>query len=134
MRRIGKYQFRMRTLLGIPLIVACTWWLVIQALEIDWGASEDQISVRLVYHEEKALHYQEVAQSKIQEYSEGWAMDMNDHCSPVKIPLSAAEIEQQKLYRLHAARRAAYHSAMKEKYAWAARFPWLPIMKDPPEP
>jgi hypothetical protein len=90
--------------------------------------------VRLVDHEEKELHYQEVAQSKIRVYTEGWAMDQNRRCSLVRIPVDAAEIEQQRLYRLHAARRAAYHSAMKEKYAWAAQFPWIPVMKDPPEP
>jgi hypothetical protein len=32
------------------------------------------------------------------------------------------------------ARRREYHAAMKAKYAWAARLPWLPVMPDPPVP
>lgn len=28
----------------------------------------------------------------------------------------------------------SYHERMAEKYKWAARFPWLPVAADPPEP
>ena len=31
-------------------------------------------------------------------------------------------------------RRFAHQKAMAEKYAWAARYPWLPVEPDPPEP
>jgi hypothetical protein len=27
-----------------------------------------------------------------------------------------------------------YHQQMLEKYAFAARYPWLPVEPDPPEP
>jgi hypothetical protein len=27
-----------------------------------------------------------------------------------------------------------YHFKMAEKYEWAARYPWLPVAPDPPEP
>jgi hypothetical protein len=27
-----------------------------------------------------------------------------------------------------------WHEAMGEKYGWAARYPWLPVGPDPPEP
>jgi hypothetical protein len=27
-----------------------------------------------------------------------------------------------------------WHEAMAEKYGWAARYPWLPVGPDPPEP
>jgi hypothetical protein len=30
--------------------------------------------------------------------------------------------------------RAAYHWALAEKYSRAARYPWLPVAPDPPEP
>jgi hypothetical protein len=30
--------------------------------------------------------------------------------------------------------RPAYHQAMETKYIWAARYPWLPVWPDPPEP
>jgi hypothetical protein len=29
---------------------------------------------------------------------------------------------------------AAYHRALKSKYEQAARYPWLPVERDPPEP
>jgi hypothetical protein len=32
------------------------------------------------------------------------------------------------------AERIAYHSRMRRKYERAARFPWLPVEPDPPEP
>lgn len=32
------------------------------------------------------------------------------------------------------ARRVAYHAAMARKYRRAARYPWLPVEPDPPEP
>ncbi|WP_210420100.1 hypothetical protein [Aquisphaera giovannonii] len=31
-------------------------------------------------------------------------------------------------------RRVEYHAAMAYKYRHVARFPWLPIEPDPPEP
>jgi hypothetical protein len=34
----------------------------------------------------------------------------------------------------HSARRAAYHSRLRSKYERAARYPWLPVAPDPPEP
>jgi hypothetical protein len=37
-------------------------------------------------------------------------------------------------WRLSSVWRAAYHSAMREKYEHAARYPWLPVEPDPPEP
>jgi hypothetical protein len=30
--------------------------------------------------------------------------------------------------------RIAYHEQMARKYAWAERYPWLPVWPDPPEP
>jgi hypothetical protein len=32
------------------------------------------------------------------------------------------------------AARAAYHTALVQKYERAARYPWLAVMPDPPEP
>jgi hypothetical protein len=32
------------------------------------------------------------------------------------------------------AARAAYHTALVQKYERAARYPWLPVEPDPPEP
>ena len=31
-------------------------------------------------------------------------------------------------------RRIAYHQAMKQKYERTSRYPWLPVLPDPPEP
>jgi hypothetical protein len=36
--------------------------------------------------------------------------------------------------RSYYANRIAYHAALKAKYERAARYPWLPIAPDPPEP
>jgi hypothetical protein len=30
--------------------------------------------------------------------------------------------------------KAAYHAALVRKYEYAARYPWLPVLPDPPEP
>ena len=30
--------------------------------------------------------------------------------------------------------RFDYHQMMVDKYNWAARYPWLPVAPDPPEP
>ena len=30
--------------------------------------------------------------------------------------------------------RAIYHAALRRKYERAARYPWLPVPPDPPEP
>ena len=40
------------------------------------------------------------------------------------------------LYRKHnqTIDRADHHAAMAEKYRHAARYPWLPVAPDPPEP
>jgi hypothetical protein len=37
-------------------------------------------------------------------------------------------------WRLSSVREAAYHSAMGEKYERSARYPWLPVETDLPEP
>ncbi len=34
----------------------------------------------------------------------------------------------------HWARRAEYHSRMSDRYTFAARYPWIPLLPDPPEP
>lgn len=34
----------------------------------------------------------------------------------------------------HWSARAAYHDRLRRKYAFAARYPWLPILPDSPEP
>ena len=31
-------------------------------------------------------------------------------------------------------RKVAHHEAMRRKYSTAARFPWFPVLPDPPEP
>jgi hypothetical protein len=31
-------------------------------------------------------------------------------------------------------RRLEWHESMRLKYDWAARYPWLPVGPDPPEP
>jgi hypothetical protein len=33
-----------------------------------------------------------------------------------------------------ALRKVSYHAALRKKYEWAARYPWLPVEPDPPEP
>jgi hypothetical protein len=37
-------------------------------------------------------------------------------------------------WRLSSVWKAVYHSRMREKYERAARYPWLPVEPDPPEP
>jgi len=45
----------------------------------------------------------------------------------MKLPMDAKTLNW--VQRFH-----AYHQAMREKWERAARFPWLPVAPDPPEP
>jgi hypothetical protein len=49
-------------------------------------------------------------------------------------PPSDADPPWFRSWRMSQARRIAYHESMMEKYARAARYPWLPVEPDPPEP
>ena len=49
-------------------------------------------------------------------------------------PPSAQDPPPIRAWRMSQERRIAYHQAMKQKYERASRYPWLPVLPDPPEP
>jgi hypothetical protein len=49
-------------------------------------------------------------------------------------PPSSEDPPPIRAWRMSQARRLAYHEAMYHKYERAARYPWLPVPTDPPEP
>ena|SRR5437870_4357658 len=49
-------------------------------------------------------------------------------------PPSEADPPPIESWRMSQARRIAYHESMKKKYERTARYPWLPVPPDPPEP
>jgi hypothetical protein len=53
MRPIGRYQLRVRTLLLVPIVVALSCWLAVQA--VDHGDDYQQLAA---VHAEEALFYQ----------------------------------------------------------------------------
>jgi hypothetical protein len=132
MRQIGRYQLSVRKLLVIPVIVALSWWLAVQAIEL--SNQRDKFQELAALHEKEALSHQVVANSSIGDTItiQGHAADRR--CNMIDRPISEAEILEAKGFRERAGRRAFYHQALGRKYAWAAWFPWLPVATDPPEP
>ena len=49
-------------------------------------------------------------------------------------PPSAQDPPPIRAGRMSQERRISYHEAMKQKYERASRYPWLPVLPDPPEP
>jgi hypothetical protein len=49
-------------------------------------------------------------------------------------PLMRASDDDRAKMRSQDARRRQYWARMEAKYRWAARYPWIPVLPDPPEP
>lgn len=47
---------------------------------------------------------------------------------------SRAALDQYRRFQAGSLRLKEYHAAMVRKYQYVARFPWLPVEPDPPEP
>jgi hypothetical protein len=134
----SRFQFRVRTLLLAPVILALSWWLAVQKIEMDIR-SEDYQQIALL-HEQEAVSYQQFVESPIpDQYVYGWGYVTSSGQSWSLYtgrtrPLTEAERMNAKRDRERAGRRVAYHRALTRKYSWAARFPWFPIATDAPEP
>jgi hypothetical protein len=85
-------------------------------------------------HEEKSSSYRTSAESPIIEHGIDFALGTDRVCRRIEWHLSADEIAKARCDRERARLRAIYHDALGRKYLWAARFPWLPVKPDPPEP
>jgi hypothetical protein len=48
--------------------------------------------------------------------------------------IAAAEAEYVRRLATRASERADFHARLKQKYLHAARYPWLPVASDAPEP
>ncbi len=66
----------------------------------------------------RSLHYQRIANVHFGMYEQLYAPDMHD----------------PRPWAIRMQRRATYHLGLYIKYREAARFPWLPVEPDPPEP
>jgi hypothetical protein len=130
MKQIGHYQVRVRKLLLIPIVVALSWWLAIQAVE-----HGDDYQQRAAAHAKEASSWQMVARTPIPDTVVDFTLAPGDRrCSGRDRPLSEAERLEERLHRERAGRLAAYHRSLKRKYALAAWLPWLPLADDPPLP
>lgn len=136
---LGRYQLRLRTFLCLPVGVVLVWWLAGLALDLKASLIETlrrrrDIQAAMARHEKEALSQQARAECAIPVQVTEWARGDDGVASRVIRPISEVEIGDQKLLREHAARRAAYHRAMKQNYEAAARFPWRPVEPDPTPP
>lgn len=136
---LGRYQLRLRVFLCLPFIVVLVWWLAGLALDlraflIEMSQRRRNIQAAIASHEKEARSHQARAESAIPEQVAAWAT--GESRVPVRVtrPIGEVEIRDQKLLREHAARCAAYHRAMKQKYEEEAWFPWRPVEPDPTPP
>jgi hypothetical protein len=58
--------------------------------------------------------------------------DRSDAAEYLRVVTKVAETGRSE--REGAEARAAYHARLRQKYEEAARYPWLPVDSDPPEP
>jgi hypothetical protein len=130
MRPIGRYQLRVRTLLLVPAVVALSCWLAVQA--VDHGDDYQQLAA---VHAEEALFYQTFAQSAIPDTIVDYTLCLRgQRCGGRDRPTTEAEKMEARRSQERAGRLAAYHFALRRKYALAALVPWLPLTPDPLPP
>jgi hypothetical protein len=126
MQPIGRYQFRVRTLLFVPTIGALSCWLAVRA--VDHGEEYQQLAAA---HEKEAWSWQTIAHSPISNTVADYTLGV---CNARDRPATEAQQMEAKRSRERAGRLAAYHLALKRKYALAAWLPWLPLAADPAPP
>jgi hypothetical protein len=85
-------------------------------------------------HSREASNYQKVASAEIQDSVKVWALGEGHACRLVEMQISEEELREQQRMRTLAGRRASYHLALSEKYALAARRPWIAPAPDTPGP
>src|SRR5689334_9151948 len=98
MRRLGRYQLRVRRLLLLPPIVAISWWLAIAF--VDRQRFEEMAS----YHAAEEAIYHLEARAPIPAFYAAWVMDRNRRCRYVKRALSEFELTRERQVRQQAAR------------------------------
>jgi hypothetical protein len=135
MKPIGRYQWRVRTLLLFPVLVALSWCLAVQAVE--WGLLREDHRARAAQHSKEALSAQTFADSPIPAAHVAYAMGLEGtsrRCSRYETPLSEAEKAEARRLRERAHRLAAHHRSLRRKYALASWLPFLPLAPEPPLP
>jgi hypothetical protein len=138
-KRLGRYQLRLRTFLCLPFVVALMWWLAGLALDLKASFIETlqrrwDIQDAISLHEQQAMKCQANAEAEIPDQVTEFQLGRGRICRSVTRPLTKAEIEDQKLLRQHAALCMVYHLSMKKKYESASWTPWRTIPPDPPPP
>jgi hypothetical protein len=134
-------SFRLRTLL-IAVVIAglCLWWLRTRQLsrqylaraalhareESEWSMMARGLRIAEVIGAEKLKEIEE------KRYPPNQFRDPSDAAEYLRRVTKMAEIGRRE--RESAEARASYHAGLKRKYEEAARYPWLPVDPDPPEP
>ena len=125
-KRLGRYQLRLRTFLCLPFVVALVLWLAGLALDLKASLIETlqrrwDIQDAISLHEQQAIKCRANAEAEIPAQGTGLAVGT---CSRgaicyqgVTYRLSESEIEYRKGIRQHVAALCVdYHLAMKKKY------------------
>jgi hypothetical protein len=138
-KRLGRYQLRLRTFLCLPFAMAFVWWL--SGVVVDFKASLIEtrqrwrdIRAAIALHERKAIEYQASAEAEIPDQVTELQLGPDRISRRVTRPFSEFEIEERKILRQNAALRAVYHLDMKKKYESASWAPWRLVQRDPPPP
>jgi hypothetical protein len=135
MKRIGRYQLQVRTLLLLPALVAPSWWIA-DLMIASRNRSEDYQHLAALHGSEE-LDCLKIAGTPLPVgygtgvYDTGRDYGMCPILEERTRPLSEVEKNKERSVRQQAGRRAAYHRALKRKYLLLARFPWLPTWGDP---
>ncbi len=135
-RSPGRFRFRMRTLLLVPVVIAVAWWIAIQAewLCREWVFAEERIAAQAAYHRAEMTKWWTEAQREVPRTNITWERGRDRVCRRIETPMTLAEIDKARRDIALAARRADYHDALVQKYESAMWFPLWPIEPDPPEP
>jgi hypothetical protein len=138
-KRLGRYQLRLRTFLCLPFVVALVWWLAGPALDLKASFIETlqrrwDIQDAISLHEQQAMKCQANAEAEIPAQETGLALVRGRGCQQVTYRLSESEIEYRKTLRQHAALCVVYNLSMKQKYESAYWTPWGTIPPDPSPP
>lgn len=138
-KRLGRYQLRLRTFLCLPFVVAYVWWLAGVAIDLKASFIETRqrshdIQAAIEFHERQAMSYLAIAEAEVPDQMTELKSGDDGVTRRVARPLSEFEIEERKLLRQNAALRVVYHRDMKRKYESASWAPWRLVPRDPPPP
>lgn len=132
MKPIGRFQWRVRTLLLLPALVAVAWCLAFRVAE--WADLHEDYRHQAALHAKGALSSQTFAESPIPTTRRAGTGHGSCGGDVVDRPLTEAERIEERRQRERARRVADYHRTMRRKYALATWLPFLPLAPDPLPP